>query len=71
MEENTDKQALIQEIETLIESDPNAPISSFSMLELLEISDLTSIKQTLLYSKANRSQENEAWFDELYKKSNS
>lgn len=71
MEENTDKQALIQEIETLIESDPNAPISSFSMLELLEISDLTSIRQTLLYSKANRSQENEAWFDELYKKSNS
>ena len=71
MEENTDKQALIQEIETLIESDPSAPISSFSMLEFLEISDLASIKQTLLHSKTNRSQENEAWFDELYKKCHS
>jgi hypothetical protein len=68
MLENADKMELIKEIERLIESDPNAPISSFSMLEFLEISDLLSMKETLLYSKANRSAENEKWFDELCKK---
>lgn len=68
MQENADKMALIEEIETLIESDPNAPISSFSMLEFLELSDLVSIRETLLRSKANRSAENDKWFDELCKK---
>lgn len=68
MEQNPDKKALIEEIEVLIESDPNAPISSFSMIEFLEIEDLLSIKEMLLRSKANRSAENEKWFDELCKK---
>lgn len=68
MQENADKMALIEEIEKLIESDPNAPISSFSMLEFLEISDLVSMREALLRSKANRSTENDAWFDTLCKK---
>ena len=67
MDENLDKMALIKEIESLIESDPNAPIASFSMLEFLETSDLISVKESLLYAKENRSQENEKWFDSLCK----
>lgn len=68
MVDNADKMALIHEIELLIESDPNAPISSFSMLEFLELDDLVSMRDALLRSKANRSAENEKWFDELCKK---
>ena len=68
MLENADKMALVHEIELLIESDPNAPISSFSMLEFLELDDLVSMRDALLRSKANRSAENEKWFDELCKK---
>ncbi|KFL34589.1 MULTISPECIES: hypothetical protein [unclassified Sulfurospirillum] len=68
MLENADKMALIHEIELLIESDPNAPISSFSMLEFLELDDLVSMRDALIRSKANRSAENEKWFDELCKK---
>jgi len=68
MVDNADKMALIHEIELLIESDPNAPISSFSMLEFLEIGDLVSVRETLLRSKSNRSSENDKWFDELCKK---
>ena len=68
MLENADKMALIEEIEKLIESDPNAPISSFLMLEFLELDDLVSVGETLLRSKMNRSSENEKWFDELCKK---
>ena len=54
MAENADKTQLIRDIETLIESDPNAPIASFAMLEFLEINDLASIKENLLRSKSNR-----------------
>ena len=68
MHENIDKQGLIEEIERLIESDPNAPISSFSLISFLEVSDLLAIKESLLKSKENRTAENEKWFDELCKK---
>ena len=68
MQENADKMALIQEIELLIESDPTAPISTFSMLEFLELDDLVSVRDALLRSKMNRSAENDKWFDELCKK---
>ncbi|MCD8477109.1 MAG: hypothetical protein LRY68_03635 [Sulfurospirillum sp.] len=63
MHENIDKQGLIEEIERLIESDPNAPISSFSLISFLEVGDLLAIKESLLKSKENRSAENEKWFD--------
>lgn len=59
MQENTDKIELIEQIEKLIESDPNAPISSFSMLKFLEIDDLISVREGLLRSKNNRSEQNE------------
>lgn len=68
MLDNADKMALIHEIELLIESDPTAPISTFSMLEFLELDDLVSVRDALLRSKMNRSAENDAWFDELCKK---
>lgn len=68
MHENIDKQRLIEEIERLIESDPNAPISSFSLISFLEVSDLLAIKESLLKSKENRSAENEKWFDALCQK---
>ncbi len=68
MQANSDKMAIIKEIEALIESDPNATIGTFSMLEMLEIDELYSIKEMLLRSKTNRSAENEKWFDELCKK---
>lgn len=68
MSENPEKIALIAEIEQLIESDPNAPISSFSMLSFLETEDLMAVRETLLRSKSSRSQQNEEWFNELCKK---
>jgi len=66
--ENEEKQALITIIEKLVESDPNATPSELSLLHVLEIDDLIAMEQSLLKSKANRSKENEAWFDELCKK---
>ena len=68
MDSSMDKQALIKEIEKLIESDPVANISTFEMMNFLEIDDLVSIHKGLLKSKENRSKENDAWFDELCKK---
>jgi len=37
-------------------------------LGFLEIEDLIGIEQSLLKSKANRSKENDIWFDTLCKK---
>ncbi len=68
MDSSMDKQALIKEIEKLIESDSVANISTFEMMNFLEIDDLVSIHKGLLKSKENRSKENDAWFDELCKK---
>jgi len=66
--ENEEKQALITIIEKLVESDPNATPTELSLLHVLEMEDLIAMEQSLLKSKANRSKENEAWFDELCKK---
>lgn len=68
MDNSLEKQALIKEIEGLIESDPIAVASTFEMMEFLEMDDLISIHKGLLKSKENRSKENDAWFDELCKK---
>lgn len=68
MDKSLDKQALIQEIEKLIESDPLAHTSTFEMIDFLEIDDLISIHKGLLKSKENRSKENDMWFDSLCKK---
>jgi hypothetical protein len=66
--ENEDKQALIESIEKLVESDPSATPTPFELLHMLEIEDLIGIEQSLLKSKANRSKENDVWFDTLCKK---
>ncbi|KIM09830.1 MAG: hypothetical protein KU29_00805 [Sulfurovum sp. FS06-10] len=66
--ENEEKQAIILSIEKLVESDPTATPTPLALLHLLEIEDLIGIEQSLLKSKANRSKENEVWFDVLCKK---
>jgi hypothetical protein len=66
--ENDEKLALITIIEKLVESDLNATPTPLALLHLLELEDLIAMEQSLLKSKANRSKENEAWFDELCKK---
>ncbi len=66
--ENSDKQALIETIERLVESDPNASPTPLALLHLLAFEDLVAIEQSLLKSKANRSEENDKWFDELCRK---
>ncbi|MBV5277696.1 MAG: hypothetical protein J0647_01370 [Campylobacteraceae bacterium] len=68
MDNSLEKQALIKEIEGLIESDPIAVVGTFEMMEFLEMDDLISIHKGLLKSKENRSKENDVWFDELCKK---
>lgn len=68
MEDSVTKEELIATIERLVESDPNATTTPLNVLHLLELDDLIAIEQSLLKSKANRSKENEAWFDELCKK---
>ena len=68
MDKSLDKQDIIKEIERLIESDPIAVISTFEMMDLLEMDDLISIHKGLLKSKENRSKENDIWFDSLCKK---
>ncbi len=68
MENVCTKEELIHIIEDIVESDPYVPRTSLETLHLLEFEDLVAIEQSLLKSKANRSQENDAWFDELCKK---
>lgn len=68
MDTTDNKEALIKEIERLVESDPLATPTSLEMLGLLDIEDLVGIEQSLLKSKANRSKENDIWFDTLCKK---
>lgn len=68
MQSSCTKEELIAIIENLVESDPSAQTTPFSTLHLLEMEDLIAIEQSLLKSKANRSKENDAWFDELCKK---
>lgn len=69
MDDSDTKKVLIEAIEKLIESDPSATPTPLALLDLLEIEDLIGVEQSLLKSKANRSKENDKWFDELCKKS--
>ena len=68
MEDSTTKEELIAIIERLVESDPMATPTPLNLLHLLELEDLIAMEQSLLKSKANRSKENDVWFDELCKK---
>ena len=67
MENSCTKEELIAIIEGLVESDPSAQATPLAMLHFLEMEDLIAIEQSLLKSKANRSKENDAWFDTLCK----
>ena len=67
MENSCTKEELIAIIEGLVKSDPSAQATPLAMLHLLEMEDLIAIEQSLLKSKANRSKENDAWFDTLCK----
>ena len=62
------KEELIATIERLVESDPLATPTPLALLHMLEIEDLIAMEQSLLKSKANRSEENEKWFDTLCRK---
>ena len=68
MEDSLTKEELIATIERLVESDPLATPTPLALLHMLEIEDLIAIEQSLLKSKANRSEENEKWFDTLCRK---
>lgn len=68
MEDSLTKEELIATIERLVESDPLAIPTPLALLHMLEIEDLIAIEQSLLKSKANRSKENDVWFDTLCKK---
>lgn len=68
MEDSLTKEEIIAYIEALIESDPQATPTPLEMLHFLDLEELISIEQSLLKSKANRSQENEVWFDTLCRK---
>lgn len=68
MEDSLTKEEIIAYIEALIESDPHATPTPLEMLHFLELEELIAIEQSLLKSKANRSQENEVWFEALCKK---
>lgn len=63
-----EKKELIVEIAKLIESDKDAVPMDLSILEYMREDELISILKNLYRSKENRSQENEAWFDELCQK---
>ncbi len=63
-----EKKELIVEIAKLIESDKDAVPMDLSILEFMREDELISILKNLYRSKESRSQENEAWFDELCQK---
>ena len=63
----TNKDELIQEIAKLIESDPQAIPMETTVLEFLNQEELISVLKNLYKSKETRSQQNEAWFNELCK----
>lgn len=68
MEDSLCKEEIIALIEGLVESDPHATPTPLTLLHSLELEELIAIEQSLLKSKANRSKENEIWFDSLCQK---
>ena len=63
-----EKREIIEEIAKLIESDPNSTPMNLDILEFMSEEELESIKDSLIKSKASRSEENDKWFDELVSK---
>ncbi len=66
MSNNKEKDNLILEIASLIESTPNAKPLSLNVLNLLDIEELEKIKSTLVNSKQNREEELKEWVEDIY-----
>ena len=66
MWKNKDKDNLILEIDSLIESTPNAKPLSLNVLNLLEFEELKKIKSALENSKQNREEELKDWVEDIY-----
>ena len=66
MSNNKEKDNLILEIASLIESTPNAKPLSLNVLDLLGIEELKKIKSTLANSKQNREEELKEWVEDIY-----
>lgn len=67
MSKNRDKDNLILEIATLIESTPNAKPLSLNVLNLLDTKELKKIKSTFESSKKNKDEELKEWVEDIYK----
>jgi hypothetical protein len=67
MNNNKDKDNLILEIATLIESSPKAKPISLNVLNLLDANELKKIKSMLEASKENRNEELKGWVEDIYK----
>jgi len=66
MNNNKEKDNLILEIASLIESTPNAKPLSMNVLDLLDIEELKKIKSALENSKQNRKEELKDWVEDIY-----
>jgi len=66
MSNNKDKDNLILEIASLIESTPDAKPLSLNVLGLLDAKELQKIKSTLENSKQNREEELKEWVEDIY-----
>ncbi len=66
MNNNKEKDNLILEIASLIESTPNAKPLSLNVLDLLDIEELKKIKSTLENSKQNRDEELKDLVEDIY-----
>ncbi len=66
MNNNKEKDNLILEIASLIESTPNAKPLSMNVLDLLDIEELKKIKSTLENSKQNRDEELKDLVEDIY-----
>ena len=67
MNNNKDKDNLMLEIATLIESSPKAKPISLNVLNLLDADELKKIKSMLEASKENRNEELKGWVEDIYK----
>ena len=61
------KETLLAEIEALISYGKEDPTINPALLAYLEISDLTSIKKTLLEKVGTLSEEDKAWLEQFKK----
>ncbi len=61
------KNNLIMEIATLLESDSNAVPMDLKLLEILDNEELIKIKSSLAKSKKHRKEESKKWLNDIAK----